>query len=233
MVDLSSTTIHMLQIPFLRENRSMAQEALQRKKVHDAGEILDLEYLKLPRDRYEIMRKAYLKCGDEKLEVKKQKTKIDESILKIDNNKNKINIFILQIINSNYNKDYNKDLSFIKLIDPRELYKRIIKIYSKKNKDILYNLLNILNVSKENKNETTNISIPDFDTNINTIKNYLLSNVNFTKKKEAFLNYLDEYSINQGILGLTSGKKNAKDIDKKISELNQRIEPIIDIWLKN
>ena len=29
------------------------------------------------------------KCGDEKLEVKKQKTKIDESILKIDNNKNK------------------------------------------------------------------------------------------------------------------------------------------------
>ncbi|NBW43690.1 MAG: serine--tRNA ligase, partial [Sphingobacteriia bacterium] len=31
----------MLQIPFLRENRAMAQEALQRKKVHDAGEILD------------------------------------------------------------------------------------------------------------------------------------------------------------------------------------------------
>ena len=37
------------------------------EKMIDAGEILDLEYLKLPRDRYEIMRKAYLKCGDEKL----------------------------------------------------------------------------------------------------------------------------------------------------------------------
>jgi hypothetical protein len=33
----------------------------------DAGEVLDLEYLKLPRDRYEVMRKAYLKYGDEKL----------------------------------------------------------------------------------------------------------------------------------------------------------------------
>lgn len=31
----------MLQIAFLRENRAMAQEALQRKKVHDSGEILD------------------------------------------------------------------------------------------------------------------------------------------------------------------------------------------------
>ena len=31
----------MLQIPYLRENRAMAQEALQRKKIHDAGEILD------------------------------------------------------------------------------------------------------------------------------------------------------------------------------------------------
>jgi seryl-tRNA synthetase len=31
----------MLQIPFLRENRAMAQEALQRKKIHNAGEILD------------------------------------------------------------------------------------------------------------------------------------------------------------------------------------------------
>jgi len=41
VVDLSSTTIHMLQIPYLRENRAMAQEALQRKKVHDSGEILD------------------------------------------------------------------------------------------------------------------------------------------------------------------------------------------------
>jgi ATP-dependent DNA helicase RecQ len=37
------------------------------EKMIDAGEILDLEYLKLPRDRYEVMRKAYLKCGDEKL----------------------------------------------------------------------------------------------------------------------------------------------------------------------
>lgn len=35
----------------------------------DAGEILDLEYLKLPKDRYEVMRKAYLKCGDEKLKT--------------------------------------------------------------------------------------------------------------------------------------------------------------------
>ena len=33
----------------------------------DAGEVLDLEYLKLPHDRYDVMRKAYLKCGDEKL----------------------------------------------------------------------------------------------------------------------------------------------------------------------
>jgi len=37
------------------------------EKMIDAGEILDLEYLKLPRDRYDIMRKAYLKCGDERL----------------------------------------------------------------------------------------------------------------------------------------------------------------------
>lgn len=37
------------------------------EKMIDAGEVLDLEYLKLPRDRYEVMRKAYLKCGDEKL----------------------------------------------------------------------------------------------------------------------------------------------------------------------
>ena len=37
------------------------------EKMIDAGEILDLEYLKLPRDRYDVMRKAYLKCGDEKL----------------------------------------------------------------------------------------------------------------------------------------------------------------------
>ncbi|MEI6835834.1 MAG: DNA helicase RecQ [Candidatus Falkowbacteria bacterium] len=37
------------------------------EKMIDAGEILDLEYLKLPRDRFDAMRKAYLKCGDEKL----------------------------------------------------------------------------------------------------------------------------------------------------------------------
>jgi len=37
------------------------------EKMIDAGEILDLEYLKLPRDRFDVMRKAYLKCGDEKL----------------------------------------------------------------------------------------------------------------------------------------------------------------------
>jgi ATP-dependent DNA helicase RecQ len=37
------------------------------EKMIDAGEVLDLEYLKLPRDRFDIMRKGYLKCGDEKL----------------------------------------------------------------------------------------------------------------------------------------------------------------------
>lgn len=37
------------------------------EKMIDAGERMDLEYLKLPRDRYEIMAKAYKKCGDEKL----------------------------------------------------------------------------------------------------------------------------------------------------------------------
>jgi ATP-dependent DNA helicase RecQ len=37
------------------------------EKMVDAGEKLDLEYLKLPRDRYEVMREAFLECGDEKL----------------------------------------------------------------------------------------------------------------------------------------------------------------------
>jgi ATP-dependent DNA helicase RecQ len=37
------------------------------EKLIDAGEKLDLEYLKLPRDRYEVMKKAYEECGDEKL----------------------------------------------------------------------------------------------------------------------------------------------------------------------
>ena len=37
------------------------------EKLIDAGERLDLDYLKLPRDRYEIMTKAFKTCGDEKL----------------------------------------------------------------------------------------------------------------------------------------------------------------------
>ena len=37
------------------------------EKMLDTGENLDLEYLKLPRDRYEVMKKAFVKCGDEKL----------------------------------------------------------------------------------------------------------------------------------------------------------------------
>jgi len=37
------------------------------EKMIDAGEQLDLEYLKLPRDRFELMKKAYTKIGDEKL----------------------------------------------------------------------------------------------------------------------------------------------------------------------
>ncbi len=37
------------------------------EKMIDSGENLDLEYLKLPRDRYEVMKKAFIKCGDEKL----------------------------------------------------------------------------------------------------------------------------------------------------------------------
>lgn len=37
------------------------------ERMLDAGETLDLEYLKLPRDRFEVMKKAYAKIGDEKL----------------------------------------------------------------------------------------------------------------------------------------------------------------------
>jgi ATP-dependent DNA helicase RecQ len=37
------------------------------EKLIDAGEKLDLEFLKLPRDRYEIMKEAFSACGDEKL----------------------------------------------------------------------------------------------------------------------------------------------------------------------
>ncbi|MEI8361213.1 MAG: DNA helicase RecQ [bacterium] len=37
------------------------------EKMLDAGEKIDLEYLKLPRDRYEAMKKAFKACSDEKL----------------------------------------------------------------------------------------------------------------------------------------------------------------------
>ncbi|MFA6421938.1 MAG: DNA helicase RecQ [Candidatus Buchananbacteria bacterium] len=37
------------------------------EKSIDAGEKLDLEYLKLPHNRYEAMKEAFLECGDEKL----------------------------------------------------------------------------------------------------------------------------------------------------------------------
>lgn len=37
------------------------------EKLIDAGEIVDLDYLKLPSDRYEAMRKAFQKLGDDKL----------------------------------------------------------------------------------------------------------------------------------------------------------------------
>ncbi|MCK5319917.1 DNA helicase RecQ [Candidatus Parcubacteria bacterium] len=37
------------------------------EKLIDAGEKLDLEYLKLPRDNYETIKNAFIKCGDEKL----------------------------------------------------------------------------------------------------------------------------------------------------------------------
>lgn len=37
------------------------------EKLIDAGEIIDLEYLKLPRNRYETMKNAFEECGDEKL----------------------------------------------------------------------------------------------------------------------------------------------------------------------
>ncbi len=37
------------------------------EKMIDAGEIIDLEYLKLPRNRYEVMARAFEVCSDEKL----------------------------------------------------------------------------------------------------------------------------------------------------------------------
>ena len=37
------------------------------EKLVDAGERLDLEYLKLPTDRYQVMQQAFTECGDEKL----------------------------------------------------------------------------------------------------------------------------------------------------------------------
>jgi len=37
------------------------------EKMIDAGERLDLEYLKLPKDRYEKMKTAFAECGDERL----------------------------------------------------------------------------------------------------------------------------------------------------------------------
>lgn len=37
------------------------------EKLIDSGERLDLEYLKLPTDRYETMKQAFYECGDEKL----------------------------------------------------------------------------------------------------------------------------------------------------------------------
>ena len=37
------------------------------EKIIDAGEIINLAYLKLPRNRYETMKTAFAECGDEKL----------------------------------------------------------------------------------------------------------------------------------------------------------------------
>lgn len=58
-------------VPLARiaKNEKLSQDTIINhiEKMLDSGEILDLEYLKLPRDRFEVMRKAYLKCGDEKL----------------------------------------------------------------------------------------------------------------------------------------------------------------------
>ncbi len=52
------------------------------EKLIDAGEKLDLEYLKLPRDNYETIKNAFIECGDEKLkpvfEYLKEKYPYDE-----------------------------------------------------------------------------------------------------------------------------------------------------------
>ncbi|MEI7451702.1 MAG: DNA helicase RecQ [Candidatus Falkowbacteria bacterium] len=37
------------------------------EKLVDAGEKINLDYLKLPHDKYEIMKKAFIECGEEKL----------------------------------------------------------------------------------------------------------------------------------------------------------------------
>jgi ATP-dependent DNA helicase RecQ len=37
------------------------------EKMIDDGEVVDLEYLKLPLNRYETMKKAFAACGDERL----------------------------------------------------------------------------------------------------------------------------------------------------------------------
>ena len=56
-------------LPRIAKHEKLSQDTIINhiEKMIDAGEVLDLEYLKLPRDRYDVMRKAYLKCGDEKL----------------------------------------------------------------------------------------------------------------------------------------------------------------------
>ncbi len=58
-------------VPVLRiaKHEKVTQDTIINRieKMLDAGESLNLEYLKLPRDRYEVMKKAFIKCGDEKL----------------------------------------------------------------------------------------------------------------------------------------------------------------------
>ncbi len=53
----------------IAKNEKLSQDTIINhiEKMIDAGEILDLEYLKLPRDRFEVMKKAFSKCSDEKL----------------------------------------------------------------------------------------------------------------------------------------------------------------------
>lgn len=53
----------------IAKNQNLAQGTIVNhiEKMIDVGEKLDLEYLKLPRDRYAIMKEAFLEIGDEKL----------------------------------------------------------------------------------------------------------------------------------------------------------------------